>query len=162
MSRDCEVYKIAGSDGSQAGAACCKSRRIKSSLIDRAAPPSANQTATALCPAVRSLRRSAILIRSRPATAGAQSRILPSGHSSAWQGSRPGHSLVLVPGLQETSAGPAHCAGPRQATPAGPAETPPADPAGRPADRRERQPDTPGLWATNRSTGPPATTRLAG
>jgi len=72
-------------------------------------------------------------------------------------GCRPGHSLPLAPGLRGTSAGPAHCAGPRQATPAGPAGTPSADPAGRPADRRERK-----NKATNRSAGPPGATRLAG
>lgn len=59
-------------------------------------------------------------------------------------GCRPEHSLSLAPGLRVTSAGPAHCAGPRQATPAGPAGTPSTDPAGRPADRR--------LFATERSS----------
>ena len=62
-------------------------------------------------------------------------------------GCRPGHSLPLAPGLRVTSAGPAHCAGPRQATPAGPAGTPSTDPAGRPADRRERK--------TKHPTAPP-------
>ncbi len=113
----------------------------------RSVPTSTLATATALCPAVRSLRRSAAaaLSSSAPVRPPLALRAVAcrSAIQAAWQRSRPGSSLALAPRpageTEVTSAGPARCAGPRRNTPAGPPAKPPADPAGRLAGRRERK-----------------------
>ena len=116
------------------------------SLIDRTAPFSVGTTDTTLWLPVRSLRRfaDAALSSSAPVQPLLRLESYPARRLFIiWVGdadrSTPCRSHPDCRGNRRTSAGPARCAGPRQATPAGPAAKPPADPAGRPADRRERQ-----------------------